>query len=33
MDRIRYYLQVIDWKFVAALVVLAVGVKLILTFA
>jgi len=33
MDRLRYYLQIIDWKFVGALVLLAIVVKIILTFA
>jgi hypothetical protein len=32
MDRLRYYLQIIDWKFVAALVALGVAVKLALMF-
>jgi len=33
MDRLRYYLQIIDWKFVGALVLLAIVVKLVLMFA
>ena len=32
MDRLRYYLQIIDWKFVGALILLAIVVKLILTY-
>jgi hypothetical protein len=32
MDRLRYYLQIIDWKFIAALVALGVAVKLVLMF-
>jgi len=33
MDRLRYYIQVIDWKFVGAIVALAIAVKLVLMFA
>jgi hypothetical protein len=32
MDRLRYYLKIVDWKFVAALVALAVAVKLALMY-
>lgn len=33
MDRLRYYLQIVDWKFFGAVLLLAIAVKLVLMFA